>query len=104
MPPERRVAFLLLRGSLVLLEGLALVLSQGFELAPVAEGDSLTAQLMYGVIYHMKAQEIFKVKQVFGSGIVEILIWQVPEPVAPSERPYKYRLVYGVETRAGFLQ
>ena len=42
----------------------------------------------------MKAQEIFRVKQVFGSGIVEIVIWQVPEPVPPSEHPYKYRLVY----------
>lgn len=45
----------------------------------------------------MNAQEIFRVKQVFGSGIVEIVIWQVPEPVPPSEHPYKYRLVYVVD-------
>ena len=45
----------------------------------------------------MKAREIFRVKQVFGSGIVEIVIWQVPEPVPPSEHPYKYRLVYVVD-------
>lgn len=45
----------------------------------------------------MNAQEIFRVKQVFGSGIVEIVIWQVPQPVPPSEHPYKYRLVYVVD-------
>ncbi len=37
------------------------------------------------------------VKQVFGSGIVEIVIWQVPQPVPPSDHPYKYRLVYVVD-------
>jgi Family of unknown function (DUF6516) len=42
----------------------------------------------------MKAEEIFRVKQIFGSGIVEIVIWQVPEPVPASGHPYKYRLVY----------
>jgi hypothetical protein len=45
----------------------------------------------------MDAQEIFMVKQVFGSGIVEIVIWQVPQPVPPSDHPYKYRLVYVVD-------
>ena len=45
----------------------------------------------------MDAQEIFRVKQVLGSGIVEIVIWQVPQPVPPSEHPYKYRLVYVVD-------
>ena len=44
----------------------------------------------------MKAQEVFRVKQVYGAGIVEIVIWQVPQPVPPSEHPYKYRLVYVV--------
>lgn len=28
---------------------------------------------------------------------MEIVIWQVPTPVPPSEHPYKYRLVYIVE-------
>jgi len=44
----------------------------------------------------MKAQEVFRVKQSYGTGIVEIVIWQVPQPVPPSEHPYKYRLVYVV--------
>lgn len=45
----------------------------------------------------MKATEIFRTKEMHGAGIVEIVIWRVPEPVPPSERPYKYRLVYAVE-------
>lgn len=45
----------------------------------------------------MKATELFRAKEIFGIGFVEIVIWQVPEPVPPSEHPYKYRLVYVVE-------
>lgn len=45
----------------------------------------------------MKAKEIFRVKKTHGTGIVEIVIWQVPEPVPPSKHPYKYRLVYVIE-------
>lgn len=45
----------------------------------------------------MKAKEVFRVKQSHGKGIVEIVIWQVPTPVPPSEHPYKYRLVYVVD-------
>ena len=45
----------------------------------------------------MKATEFFRTKEVYGVGFVEIVIWQVPEPISPSEHPYKYRLVYVVE-------
>jgi hypothetical protein len=45
----------------------------------------------------MKATEIFRTKEIFGDGFVEIVIWQVPEPVPPSDNSYKYRLVYVVE-------
>jgi len=44
----------------------------------------------------MKALELFRIKETYGIGIVEIVIWQVPKPVPPSEHPYKYRLVYVV--------
>jgi len=47
----------------------------------------------------MKAQEVFRVKQAYGAGTVEIVIWQVSQPVPPSEHPYKYRLVYVVNGR-----
>lgn len=45
----------------------------------------------------MKAVELFRTKDHFGHGIVEIVIWRVPEPVPPSEHPYKYRLVYVIK-------
>lgn len=45
----------------------------------------------------MKAKELFRVKEAHGVGFVEIVIWQVPEPVPPSEHPYKYRLVYVID-------
>jgi hypothetical protein len=45
----------------------------------------------------MKATELFRAKEICGDGFIEIVIWQVPEPVPPSEHPYKYRLVYVVE-------
>lgn len=45
----------------------------------------------------MKATELFRAKEIYGAGFVEIVIWQVPEPVPPSGHPYKYRLVYVVE-------
>jgi len=45
----------------------------------------------------MKATELFHSKDAYGAGFVEIVIWHLPEPVPPSEHPYKYRLVYVVE-------
>lgn len=44
----------------------------------------------------MKARLVFRVKQAYGAGTVEIVIWRVPEPVPPAEHAYKYRLVYVV--------
>jgi hypothetical protein len=37
---------------------------------------------------------VIRSKEVYGSGFIEIVIWQVPEPIPPSEHPYKYRLAY----------
>ena len=45
----------------------------------------------------MTVSELFRIKESYGAGFVEIVIWQVPEPVPPSGRPYKYRLVYVVD-------
>ena len=49
----------------------------------------------------MKAIELFRTKDTYGAGFVEIVIWQVTQPVPPSEHPYKYRLVYVVNGAAG---
>jgi hypothetical protein len=45
----------------------------------------------------MKSRELFRIKESYGAGYIEIVIWQVPEPVPPSGHPYKYRLVYVVD-------
>ncbi|MCL4470052.1 MAG: DUF6516 family protein [Gammaproteobacteria bacterium] len=45
----------------------------------------------------MSATELYRLKESYGSGFIEIVIWRVPRPVSPSEHPYKYRLVYVVD-------
>ncbi len=42
----------------------------------------------------MKATCLHKFRQAYGEGLIEGVVWEVPEPVPPSEHPYKYRLVY----------
>jgi hypothetical protein len=44
----------------------------------------------------MKAQLIFKERRIFDDGsILEVVIWQVPTPVPPTDHSLKYRLFYG---------
>lgn len=44
---------------------------------------------------HMKAQALVQRKEVRDDGtIVEIVVWQLPEPLPPCEHRYKYRLAY----------
>lgn len=51
---------------------------------------------MYGIIRHMKAVRVFYDRAEFPDrAIVEMVIWQVPEPVAGSGHPFKYSLFYG---------
>jgi len=42
----------------------------------------------------MKATLVRRSRNAYRNGIVEIVIWQVPKPVPPSEHPFKYRMVY----------
>ena len=43
----------------------------------------------------MKAVEIFRSKQVINSAeLIEVVIWQVPTPVPPSDHDFKYSLVF----------
>ncbi|MBD2568209.1 hypothetical protein H6G59_09905 [Anabaena lutea FACHB-196] len=45
---------------------------------------------------YMKATLIAKAKEVNDDGsIVEVVIWELPEPTPPSTHKYKYRLFYG---------
>ncbi len=51
---------------------------------------------------YMPAVLIAKAKEVRDDGsIVEIVVWELPEPLPPSTHPYKYRLYYGA---AGICQ
>ena len=44
----------------------------------------------------MKATLVYRVKYRFDDGgLVEMVIWQVPEPLAGSRHRFKYRLFYG---------
>lgn len=43
----------------------------------------------------MKAEPIFRERLVLGpSELIEVVDWQVPTPVPPSDHDFKYRLVY----------
>ncbi|WP_035383147.1 DUF6516 family protein [Ferriphaselus sp. R-1] len=42
----------------------------------------------------MNAQLLYREKRRYAGGIIELVVWKVPEPVPPSEHPFKYRLVF----------
>jgi len=46
----------------------------------------------------MSTQLLAQAKEVRGDGsILEIAIWQLPQPLPPCRRTYKYRLYYGAD-------
>lgn len=44
--------------------------------------------------YMAEARLLLKTRNAHARGIVEMVVWQVPKPVPPSEHPFKYRLVF----------
>jgi len=42
----------------------------------------------------LAATLVFKTRDAHADGIIEIVIWAVPRRVPPSERGFKYRLVF----------
>jgi hypothetical protein len=42
----------------------------------------------------VRADLVYREKRSHVGGIVEMVVWRVPEPVPPSEHPFKYRLVF----------
>ena len=42
----------------------------------------------------MQAKLLRRILEAYGRGRIEGVIWEVPEPVSPSEHRIKYRLVY----------
>ncbi len=46
---------------------------------------------------YMKATLLARTKDVRSDGsIVEVVVWELPEPLSPSTHHYKYRLFFGV--------
>jgi Family of unknown function (DUF6516) len=46
----------------------------------------------------MKARLITRFKDVApDGGVIELVVWRVPEPVSPSEHGFKYRAVYAID-------
>lgn len=41
-----------------------------------------------------RAQLVLKTRNIHAGGVVEMVVWRVPQPVPPSEHPFKYRLVF----------
>jgi hypothetical protein len=52
----------------------------------------------------MPAELVYRTKDAFGQGVVEIVVWRLTDPVPPSQHRFKYRLVYIVdgERRVGY--
>lgn len=45
---------------------------------------------------YMRARLLVRTKEIRDDGsIVEIVIWELPEPLAPSKHRFKYRLYFG---------
>ena len=49
------------------------------------------------MMQYMKASLLARTKDVRSDGsIVEVVVWQISEPLPPSTHTYKYRLYYGI--------
>lgn len=44
----------------------------------------------------MKARLIYRIREAYENGVIEAVVWEVPEPVRPSGHRVKYRLAYVV--------
>ena len=45
----------------------------------------------------MKARLLYRIREAYRNGVIEAVVWEVPEPVRPSEHRVKYRLAYVVD-------
>ncbi len=41
-----------------------------------------------------EAKLLYREKRIYAGGIIEMVVWRVPDPVLPSEHAFKYRLVF----------
>lgn len=47
----------------------------------------------------MAATKLVHIKENHGDGFIEIVIWNIPTPLPPSEHSFKYSLVYIVDSK-----
>jgi hypothetical protein len=52
---------------------------------------------MLDTLGHMASRLVFRSKQQHKAGLIELVVWTVPNPVPPSGHGFKYRLVYVVD-------
>ena len=45
----------------------------------------------------MKAIKVIHTKETYADGFIEIAVWKIPEPLAPSTHYLKYSLVYTID-------
>ena len=58
--------------------------------------DDCTCTQCIASMQYMKATLLAHSKEIRDDGsIVEVVIWELPQPLPPSEHRYKYRLFYG---------
>jgi hypothetical protein len=58
---------------------------------------SLTTSWSAGIISNMKATELFRRRIVYAEdAFAELVLWQLPQPIAGSKHAFKYRLAYVV--------
>ncbi len=41
-----------------------------------------------------RAKLLYREKRSYAGGVIEMVVWQVPAPVPPSEHTFKYRLAF----------
>lgn len=57
----------------------------------------MTTPLDVGIVSNMKATQLLQARIIFSEeAFAEMVLWQLPKPIAGATHPYKYRLAYVV--------
>ena len=72
---------------------------QACRILPRSDSILLSRSVNYGIIYHMKARQIFRFRDVQGDVTVEMVVWALPKPTPDRLHGLKYRLYCGKDGR-----
>ena len=56
----------------------------------------LSRPITWRIVERMKAKLLWRIREAHRRGVIEGVIWEVPEPIRPSEQRIKFRLAYVV--------